>query len=337
MFYVGLDYHTNRSSLTILDPNGKIVKQKQILGPWPMLLAQIAGLPKPFSVCFEASCGYGHLEEQLRRHAERVVVAHPGQVRMIFRAKTKNDRIDSHKLATLLFLDQVPQVHVPELPVRQWRGLIEFRQALLAERVRCKNRVRALLRGQGILMPKSLWSKKGVLWLREQSLPDLDALRLDILLQELQETTQKMKKVEKVLNGIADRHAAVQLPMSIPGVGPRTAEAFVAYIDRIERFGNNKQIGSYLGLTPCQDSSAERNRLGHITRNGPPTVRKLLCQAAWCVIKRNTGFRDFFLRVQHGQPDRKKIALVATTHRLARIMGSMLRSGEVWRAETIKP
>lgn len=333
MFYVGLDYHTRRSSLTILDSNGKVVKQKQILGPWPMLLDQIAGLPKPFSICFEASCGYGHLDDQLRRHAQRVVVAHPGQVRMIFRAKTKNDRIDSQKLATLLFLDQVPQVHVPELSIREWRGLVEFRQSLLAQRVRLKNQLRALLRSQGILMPKSLWSNKGLLLLRDQTLSELDSLRRDILMQELQEINQKMLKVEKVLNRIAQEHAGVQQLMSIPGVGPRTAEAFIAYIDRIERFGRIKQIGSYLGLVPCQDSSAERNRLGHITRDGPPTVRKLLCQAAWCVIKRNPGMQRFFTRIQHGKPDRKKIALVATTHRLARVMGSMLRSGETWREE----
>jgi hypothetical protein len=56
-----------------------------------------------------------------------VVVAHPGKVRLIFRAKRKNDRIDARKLAKLLFLDEVPLVYVPSADRRMWRSMIEAR------------------------------------------------------------------------------------------------------------------------------------------------------------------------------------------------------------------
>ena len=82
---------------------------------------------------------------------------------------------------------------------------------------------------------------------------------------------------------------------------------------------------------PCQDQSAASNRLGHITREGPATVRKFLCEAAWQGIQRCPEIRAFFERVQGGDPGRKKIALVATAHWLARVMLAMLRSGEVGR------
>ena len=72
-----------------------------------------AGLKPPFAVCFEASAGYGYLFERLQRVARRVVVAHPGHLRLIFRSKRKNDRVDAEKLAKLLFLDEVPGVYVP--------------------------------------------------------------------------------------------------------------------------------------------------------------------------------------------------------------------------------
>jgi transposase len=65
---------------------------------------------------------------------------------MIFRSKHKNDRIDAHKLASLLFLDQVPLAHIPAAEVRQWRALIEYRGKMVAGRVACKNRLRAILR-----------------------------------------------------------------------------------------------------------------------------------------------------------------------------------------------
>ena len=59
-----------------------------------------------------------HATDELARIARRVVVAHPGHLRLIFRSKRKNDRVDARKLATLLFLDQVPRVHVPRAAVR---------------------------------------------------------------------------------------------------------------------------------------------------------------------------------------------------------------------------
>ena len=122
MHYVGLDVHAKRSSLCILDSCGKVVKRIEVKGSWPKLLERVAAeVPRPFSVCFEASCGYGYLHEELSALAERVAVAHPGKLRLIFKAKRKNDRVDAEKQAKLLYLDQVPQVHVPGADVRAWR------------------------------------------------------------------------------------------------------------------------------------------------------------------------------------------------------------------------
>ena len=118
--------------------------------------------------------------------------------------------------------------------------------------------------------------------------------------------------------------------MTIPGVGIRTAETFVAWVDDITRFRNNRQIGSYFGLVPCQDASADRNRLGHITKDGPPVMRKLLCEATWTAIKKCPRFKQFFEQVMGGKPERKKIALVAAMHRMIKVMGAMLRSGEAY-------
>src|SRR5215831_6847005 len=150
MYRVGLDVGQRHSSLCVLDCNGKMVRQEQVTGTWSELIQRIAQLPGPFEVCFEASCGYGYLNDRLSPLAHRVVVAHPGQLRLIFRTKRKNNRLDAQKLAKLLYLDAVPQVHVPSVNVREWRSLIEFRQKLLGRRVAVKNQVRALLRGLGM-------------------------------------------------------------------------------------------------------------------------------------------------------------------------------------------
>src|SRR5207245_5706696 len=118
------------------------------------MLATLKALPDRFEVCYEASCGYGHFHDLLRPLATRVVVAHPGQLRLIFRSKHKNDRNDAERLAKLLYLGEAPAVHVPALEVRTWRELINCRSQVIAKRTRAKNTVRALLRGAGVVPPR---------------------------------------------------------------------------------------------------------------------------------------------------------------------------------------
>jgi transposase len=231
-------------------------------------------------------------------------------------------------------------VHVPRAGVRAWRALVTYRHKLVDRRVAVKNQVRALLRGLGVAAAdvpagKRLWARKGIAWLKGLPLADpSDALRRDLAVEELDEVNAKIRRVDQALNGRAADHPGVTLLRTIPGVGVRTAEAVVAWVDDAGRFARTKHVGSYFGLVPCQDASAGANRLGHITRDGPPAVRKLLCEAAWQGVRRSPALRAFFERVARGDPDRKKVALVATAHHLARAMAAMLRTGEAWRETT---
>ena len=118
---------------------------------------------------------------------------------------------------------------------------------------------------------------------------------------------------------------------TIPGVGARTAEAILAYVDDARRFARSSQAAAYFGLVPCQDASAGTNRLGHITKQGPATARKYLVQAAWQAVRRSATIGRRYERLVGGRPERRKIALVAVAQWLVRCMVSMLRSGEVWR------
>ena len=157
------------------------------------------------------------------------------------------------------------------------------------------------------------------------------------MLDDLEDLGERVAKVEVELDRIAKDHPGVTLLRTIPGVGPRTAEAFVAHVDDVRRFARVKQVGCYFGLVPCQDASADRNRLGHITKDGPAGARWLLAEAAWQGRRRSVRIRAYFDRVMRGDPARKKIALVATAHYLTRVMAAMLRSGEVWREAQTPP
>jgi transposase len=334
MWHVGLDLHLRHTTICALDANGSVVKQLKVRGSWREVVTVLQSWNEPLAVCFEASCGYGHLYDILIRFAQKVVVAHPGQLRLIFRSKRKNDRIDAEKLAKLLFLGEVPAVHVPSENVRTWRELIEHRKRLMVKRTRTKNSLRSLLRACGIATPATwrLWTKEGVEWLRAVELPSpTHHSRRLMLLEELALFAQQVQLVNKELERLAAGNEQVQLLQTIPGIGPRTSEAVLAYVDRAERFLDTKSIGSYFGLVPSQDQSGTMNRLGHITRQGPATVRHLLVEAVWQGIQHSPTIRGYFDRIYRGQQIRKKIALVATAHYVLRVMLAMLKTGEPWR------
>jgi transposase len=333
MLYVGLDIHTKHIAVCVLSQTGQVVQRARVRGIDEMLRL-LKGLPDRFEVCYEASCGYGHYHDLLQPLAARVLVAHPGQLRLIFRSKNKNDRNDAERLAKLLYLGETPTVHVPSLDVRTWRELINCRSQVIAKRTRAKNALRALLRGAGVAPPKSpgLWTKKGLAWLRQLELPtSSQQLRRDLLLEEIEAFNAQVRRIERELNRRAQQTPAVARLRSIPGVGIRTAEAVAAFLDDPHRFRHAKAVGRYFGLVPCQDQSGDRNRLGHITREGPAVVRQLVAEATWQAVRRSPTVRAFFERTQRGDPQRKKIAVVATAHYLVRVMWALLKRGTVWQ------
>ena len=106
-------------------------------------------------------------------------------------------------------------------------------------------------------------------------------------------------------------------------MGPLTALAFVLIIGEAQRFDCGKQIASYLGLVPLEDSSGNRRRLGHITKQGSSMLRFLLVEAAQVTVRSMPEWRSkyFHLAMRRG----RKIAKVAMVRKLAVRLYWMLR------------
>jgi transposase len=116
--------------------------------------------------------------------------------------------------------------------------------------------------------------------------------------------------------------------MTAPGVGPITALTFQSALDTVTRFGGPGAVTAYLGLVPQEDTSAERQRRGPITKAGPGRLRAVLVQASWAVWRSPRGSATLHAWV-HRLADRrgKRIAIVALARRLARILFAMWRDG----------
>jgi transposase len=338
MLSIGLDYHTKLSVIWVLDENGKTILTKTIHGRMEIVIEELRKIKHRFRICFEASTGYGVLYEALSGlpRARRVIVADPGKIRLIFQSKRKTDRIDAQKLATLLFLQQLPHVYVPAVDIRSWRTMINHRNRVSDERKSAKNSIRAFLRHRGIVAPKSLWSKAGLAWLRDLAFDIvMDEIQRDNLVMKLDTAKQMLRRVEKELKKTADKHPGVALLRTIPGVGIRTAEAVVAYIDDPKRFSRTRCIGDYFGMVPELDASAGKYRYGHITKDGPPVVRKMITEAAWQGIRHSAELKARFEQYLRNDKQRRRIAIVAVGHFLLRVMITMLRRNEVWNPDLV--
>src|SRR5262249_46457627 len=161
------------------------------------------------------------------------------------------------KAAQLSAVNQIRAVHIPIIEVRQWRALIAFRQQLGRRRGRIKNNIRDLLVMEGEILPRGAkgWALVGVgaLWgvaqhLAEASMKELWRGALEIELRQLRDVQVELEQAEAKLDAIAKLDPRVALLRTIPGVGPRLAEAIVALLDQPERFQHAREVSAYVGM-----------------------------------------------------------------------------------------
>jgi transposase len=292
---------------------------------------------------FEISGQAGFIYDSLIDSVDSLTVANPSKMTWIYRTAKKNDRIDARKMAVLLSIGEVPAVYMPNKEVRQWRETILHRRKIVGKVVQVKNRIRATFKGQGLSKPAnsgSWWKQNNVEWMRDIchddiGIYDLWHMHISNLLDEFDLLRVQLKRVTQYLDGYLAKQSGGKLLMSIPGVGPRTTEAVLAYTDDVSRFDNYKQYCSYFGLTPKLDESGSCRRLGHISKQGPSVVRWLTCESSWIVIRKSKGMRAFYERVMCGQDGRKKIAIVAVARKMLSIMRAMLINGEMFNEELV--
>jgi transposase len=256
-------------------------------------------------------------------------------------ARRKTDRDDALRLAHLEALGQFPAVVVPAKPVREWRALIAHRQALVGQRVAAQNRVRAILVGQGLPAPRGAkaWTAAGLAGIAQFARPlaecrpsELWRGMLDLALTEYRQAGELVAQAEAKLDELGKADRRVQLLDTMPGLGPRTAEAVVAHLDDPRRFKSGKQVAAYGGLVPRQYQSGEDDRRGRITKRGPAVLRKLLVQCAWAMLRYNRWARSVFDRLSRGKARRKQ-AVVALARKVLVRCWAMLRDGAPWRPD----
>jgi transposase len=256
------------------------------------------------------------------------------------KVRRKNDRRDALKAAQLSAVNQLREVYVPEKEMRQWRALITYRQRLVQRRTKIKNHLRDLLQREGKMMARrqGAWTLRGIEQLEELARPlssvETDELwrgELALELTQLRAVQQQLDTVEEKLNVMGAADARVQLLRTIPGVGPRLAEAIVTLLVDPHRFRKAGEVSAYIGMVPKELDSGETERRGRITRQGNRVVRSLLVEVTWVGLRHNPWVRENYQRISGGKKSRKKIAVVAVGRKLLVRCWAMLRDGTPWQ------
>src|SRR6476660_6666502 len=334
MIIIGVDFHPEYQEIASVDTDTGEYQEKRLAHPKEAeeFYRSLSCVGQVVRVGMEAS-GHGRWFERLleglgvelwRGDAE-VIRAKRGR-------KQKTDRQDAQHILHLLLKDDFPQIWVPNWENRDLRQLLWHRHRMVQARTRIMNQLQAVALNEGVRCNKRLWREKGREQLESFRLAPWASRRRHDLLEWLDRLNPTIGALSQAIEQEVEKCPEAQRLRTHPGVGPLTALAFVLIIGRAERFQCGKQIACYLGLVPLEDSSGDRRRLGHITKQGNSLLRFLLVEAAQVTVRSLPEWRSKYVHLTMRRG--RKIAKVAMARKLAVRLYWMMRKG--WDYEQLK-
>jgi transposase len=334
MIIIGCDYHPGFQQIAFVDTDTGELRERRLQHPEEaeQFYRELAVQGATVRVGMEAS---GHARWFERLLAELNFELWIGDATEIARKrerKQKTDRQDAQHILRLMLKDDFPQIWVPSWENRDLRQVLWRRHRMVQARTRIMNQLQAVALNEGLRCKKRLWREHGREQLESIRLAPWASRRRRDLLELLDRLNPTIAELSQAIEQEAEKFPEARCLMTHPGVGPLTALAFVLIIGRAERFQCGKQIAAYLGLVPLEDSSGNRRRLGHITKQGSSMLRFLMVEAAQVTVRSLPEWRSkyFHLMMRRG----RKIAKVAMARRLAIRLYWMWRKG--WDYEQVK-
>lgn len=195
---------------------------------------------------------------------------------------------------------------IPDPDTRDRRALIAHRVRLVRMRTMVKNGLQAIALNQRLALHSALWTQR----VKALALPPHTTRRRDDRLALLAWLTTRIDQLDAHIAAVASADPRVQLLLTHPGVGPLTALTTVLVLGPLARFPDSKHVVSYVRLAPAVHASADKQRLGKITKQGNALLRWVLGQAAPLAARADDDLRRRYFSVMHrrGRP-KAKVAL----------------------------
>ena len=276
-------------------------------------------------IALETSTSGKYAARLLRDNNFSVHLADPSKLALIFRSAKKNDREDSYKLAKLLRIGELPEVHISSRETDDLKTLVRYRRSLGEESTAIKNRIHAILAMHGIAIDESdIFGKRGMRKIEEaiSKMTAAENIVMSDMLEKIIELNRRRQMIEDEIARISNNNEEAKLLMTIPGINVYSAAAIISEIDGIHRFDSNEKLASYAGLVPRQSQSGSRDQRGHISKNGPSMLRFVLVNAAHMVIKYSKRMKIKYLKLVKRLG--KNRAIVPIARMLAETIWTML-------------
>lgn len=332
MLIVGCDFHPSWEQVAWLDTETGETGEQKLVHANGEAQEFYRRLPGPALVGLEATGNCHWLQDLLAEMGHEVWIGDAAKIRASYVRRQKTDKRDAAHILKLLVEGRFPRLWVPDREQRDLRQLLIHRHKLVEIRARVKNGLQHLALNQGMQKKQRLWSAVGQQALRELPLAPWAGRRREDLFGLLAALDRQIAPLDRAVVEAAQQNRQARLLMSQPGVGPITALAFVLTLGDVSRFARGKQVASYLGLIPCEHSSAGHQRLGAITKQGNRFMRMLLVEAAQSAVRYDPEFRREYQHRCHSKP--KNVAKVAAARKLAVRLYWMLRTHQA-RPESV--
>ncbi len=294
--------------------------------------------------CVYESCAWGfNLQRQLTAAGIECIIVHAGDVPGSDKEKkNKTDKVDALRLARHHAAGLLQPIYVPDEELQKERNLVRFRKKLLSDLNRSKNRVKSLLKFQGIEIPEPMdtptWSRNFIKWVREQVVNDpLLEDTIELMLEEVEMQRQLLLKAERKIRKLmsSEKYAdKTKRLMTVPGVGPITSNLFLLEIGDIRRFKGFDQLNNAIGFYPGSNSSGEKSQDTGISKRRHKQLRTMLVEAAWQAVKKDPAMLEAYEQLTKRMKGNEAIIRIA--RKLLRRMRAVLISEQEYVNGVVK-
>lgn len=315
MIIIGCDFHSRFQQIAMLDTASGEITERRLEHENGEARAFYGGLPRPTRVGMEAT-GYARwFQRMLAEQGHEMWIGDAAEIRAKMVRKQKTDARDAQHILELLASDRFPRIYVAQPEDRDAWQLLRHRDKLVRWQTSIRNQLHALAMGEGICRKQKLWSQTGRQELEALSLDSWASRRRKDLLEMLDRLGPAIQELDQAVEQQARQRAAAVLLQRQRGVGPVTSLAFALLVGPVKRFRSSRELVSYLGLNPREDSSAGKRRLGSISKQGNSLVRYLLLPAAQTASRTDVELRRDYQRLVFRRG--KAVAKVAIARKLA--------------------
>jgi transposase len=331
---IGIDLGDRTSHLVGLHAGGEVVAEGRVPTTAAAMTKELGSIG-PKVIAIETGTHSPWLSRLLTRLGHRVVVANSRKLRLIYENKRKNDRSDAEYLARLVRMDPKllePITHRSERD-QQHLALLRSRDKLVRTRSGLITHVRGSMKSFGMRVPAC--SAEAFVKRATPVIPKELKAALDPILRSIELLNKEIAGYDRKVEQLArSEYPTAQLLMQVAGVGPVTSVAYVVTMGDPGRFPRSRTAGAWIGLTPGQSASGQRDPQMRITKEGDHYLRRLLVSCAQYILAPNRPDCDLrrhgLALAARGGKNAKKRAVVAVARKLAVLLHMLWRTGAVY-------